>query len=565
LEKRYLIKKVIANVVDFDMHNLFEPRTPVDNLEDASSGGYEAQPLKTLRERNYNPVPLILVPKYHGDFLEKLKNQPVHGKPIKEGGGNANPENLWDFSMPSEWLKHQEKPHPRNLVDDFYSINSPGPEDQGDGNQALNEYWNSRGWDPSDAPEMSEDKIDRMQNFKDMKKRVASSFLSQITQDSMPNASNVVASFLMHNMPIELVIEINNVKTAKLLEDFKKSLITTKTRGTRPPGNATVGEGFLTVPGVTARLARAEPRVGRWTFATTSGRDVYRTVFQFIPYKNVRETSKLHVRTTCTCPSWLFWGAQYHAVMEDYLYGRIRPKFAPPSKRDPKGQFLVCKHVLACLPIVSRYKLGGITVEVKKRIEKEPKFQIEKKVPEEKLRIPKDLISVGRNPKIKDIVKRWDESPRKRRSWVMGLDPDEAAFIAHRFPQTSTALVAERLKQLAKMPKFKKEAEELLDEIQDIEKAPGAVKIPAPLKKYEMDPALQESLDGIKGESAKAKRKVVMEQTDPDQLAYMAFKLHDDDELLSSVLEKLDNMAKDTSSQMEDNRQTAKRWLREIL
>lgn len=544
------------------MHNLFEPYSYTENLEDAASGSYEAQPRKTLRERQYKSMPLMVQPKYKGDFLEVLKNNPnFKGDVIVEA---ANSENLWDFSWPSEWLKHQEKPHPRNLVDDWYSINSPGPSDQGNGNQTLNEYWNNREWEPWDAPEISEDKIHRMWNYKDPKKRVAYSFLNK--KDPLFGAKNVVASFLMRSMPIDLELYYDNIKTAKMLSDFKKSRITTN-KGTRPPGNATITEDSINVPGVTVRLIRAEPRVGRWSFATTSGNDNYRTIFQFIPYKNVRETEKLHVRASCTCPSWLFWGAQYHAVMEDYLYGRIRPKFAPPVKRDPKGQFMVCKHVLACIPLVSRYKLGGIPEKMRKKIKEEPKFQIEKKVPEEKLKIPKDLINVGKKPKIKDIVQQWNESPRKRRKWIMNLtDPEEVAYFAHRFPETSTALVAERLKELAKRPSLKKEAEELLLEVKEIDKSEFKTpKMPSVLREFEKDPILQENLKDIKSGNKRAKKKLIMDQTDPDQLAYIAYKFYDDNELLSFVLEKLNDIAKNVSDQMEDNRQQAKRWLREIL
>jgi len=538
----------------------------MENLEDAASGNYDIQPQKTLRERQYSPAPLVVIPEYKGDFLKKLKDQPgFYGKPIMQA---SNPENLWDFNWPSEWLKHQERPHPRNLVDDWYSINSPGPSDQGDGNQTLNEYWNNRQWMPWDAPEISEDKLDRMYDYVDPKKRVVKAYLNFMGQ-SGPDVHQIIASFLLNYIPIDLEFDsIENIRIAKLLKDFLKARITTKTRGVRQPGNGNISEGSKgemvgNVPGVTVRLIRAEPKQGRWSFATTSGKDRYRTVFQFIPYKNIRDTNKLHVRVACTCPSWLFWGAQYHAMMEDYLYGPLRPKFAPPRIRDPKGEFLVCKHVLACLPLVSRYKLGEMPSELKKKIKKAPKYEITKEIPEEELHIPARLVPIGRKSKIKDIVDQWEEFPRRRKKWINSLNKvEELEFLAHRFPETSTALVARRLRELAKEPLLKKKAEKALEEIVEIE-VPEMEKpeLPADLKKYDKDPNLQETLKDL---SKNRNLKVIMDLTDPDQLAYLAYNLYDNHEVISDITKRLNQIAKNVEDQMEENRQKAKHWLREI-
>ena len=109
-------KRIIANVVDFDMHNLFPSMTPMENLEDAASGEFTSQPKKTLRERPYTSNPIKVVPKYEGDFLEKLKKKPLEGKPVMPVETvvrlSGNPENLLDFKGPDDILKHQEKPHP---------------------------------------------------------------------------------------------------------------------------------------------------------------------------------------------------------------------------------------------------------------------------------------------------------------------------------------------------------------------------------------------------------------------------------------------------------------------
>ncbi len=557
MEKKYLVKRVLSTVVDFDMHNLFEPRDYADNLEDAASGGHEVQPQKTLRERQYSPSPLVLVPKYTGDFLDKLKNDPVHGKPMEA----ANPENLWDFSMPSEMLKHQEKPHPRNLVDDFYSINGPGPSDQGDGNRDLNEYWDDRGWDESDAPEMSEDKVQRMQNFKDMKKRVAFSFLDgQHSCDcaSGPLARNVVGSFLLRAMPVELVLgHEENIKTAVMLEDFKDCRITTKAKGTRLPDSS----------GVTAVKAKAEPREARWTFTTYSADTPhpYTTTFQFIPHSNVKDLNKLHVRVSCTCPSWLFWGAQFNAAMGHYLYGGVRPKFAQPKIRDPKMQFMCCKHVLKCIPLLEKFTMTKVVDKsVRKRIDKEPRFKIEKTEPE-KLRIPPKLIKVGQRPKLKEMVRKWDDLPHQtKRSFIMKLeDPEEVTYFAYRFPESSH-YVADRLLQLSKVPVLEKEAKELMPDVINIEKSqPVEATLDPSLKRFEGDALLNETLDGLEEASRAERKRVLLNESDPDRLAFMAFNMRNDHEFLSKLLTRLDDIRLSDADQKVKDR--ALYWMREIF
>jgi len=538
------------------MHNLFPSRDYVENLEDAESGAYEKQPRRTLRERQYSPNPLVLVPKYTGDFLDKLRS-PIEGKPLEVEA--ANPENLWDFSMPSEWLKHQEKPHPRVIVDEFYSVGKPG---EGVGEEDLKDYWD-RSWAPNEAPPWSDDVVQRQWQspIKNRAAKVASRFLSeQLFYDHDQRVDSIIASYLLERMPVEIILDTATTKTAMYMQDFEKALITTKSKGTRKPD----------VSGVSVRLLKAEPRVGRWSFLTSSGIKPYTTVFQFIPHGRVRDTKKLHVRVSCTCPSFLFWGAQYHAVMKDYLYGGIRPKFAPPRKRDPHGMFLVCKHILACLPTVSRYKVSIMPAKVRERIKKTPKIKVIRG-PEEKLRIPKKLEEIGNRPNIKEIEDEWNERPRKRRDWIMKLeDPDEVIYFAHRFPQTSTGLVAERLKQLSKKPATKKEALKLLESLKNLRKVKEIpevkeVKVPALLKKFENDVSLQKSLEGWKEKDDKEKSKFIAGQTDPDTLAYLAYKFHDDDMTVSDIVDKLRDISKDEKDQMGQHRVKAEHWLKEIL
>jgi hypothetical protein len=533
LDKTLMVKKVLANVVDFDMHNLFKPLPPLENMEDAASGAWEVMPHNVLRERSYNSMPLLVRPKYDGDFLKKLE-EPYEGKSLHIEAGD--PENLTDFDSPEDWLKHQEEPHPRITIDEYYDINRPG-EDAG--GQDLKEYWD-RGWEPGDSPEISEDKWLRMW----------APLPGEGQKTSPYRASSVVANYLHQCFPIKACFDMGHIKTAKMLADFEKSLI----HGVKKPN----------IAGVSVRLSRAEPRVGRWTF--TTGKQDYTTVFQFIPHGPTRNTTKLHARVSCSCPSFLFWGAQYHAVMEDYLYGKIRPKFSPPKIRDPEGTFLVCKHILACLPIVSKYNLGAVTEERKKKIKQAPKFQVETEVPEEKMKIPPELVNVGKRERIKKIVDQWDEKPRTRRRMVMDLQrPEEVAYLAHRFPDTATAFVAQRLKQLAEKPALKKEALKLLDKVEDMmeEEPTSTVSIPTQLKRFDSNPGIQETLHSLEKKPEAIKRKAIRVLSEPESIAYIAHKMSYDNEVVSAAIEKLHDIAKNSDDPIK--RKKAENWLKVII
>jgi hypothetical protein len=532
-----MAKRVIANVVDFDMHNLFRSRDPADNMEDADSGAWEIMPHNVLRERSYGSQPLIIRPQYSGDFLKKLE-EPYEGKSMNiEADGD--PENLKDFSSPEDWLKHQEQPHPRINLDEYYDINRPG---EGAGGEDLKEYWD-RDWEYGDSPEMSEDKWLRMWAPPKDEPESNNGFF---------RTSSVVANYLNEIYPVKACFDLSHVKTAKMLSDFEKSLIHGKKK--------------LNPAGVSIRLTRAEPRIGRWTFSSTSGKDRYTTVFQFIPHSTIRDTTKLHARVSCSCPSFLFWGAQYHAVMEDYLYGKIRPKFSPPKVRDPEGSFLVCKHILACVPFISKYKLGIVSEDVVKKIKKAPRFEVETEVPEEKLRIPAGLINVGKREHIKKLIEQWDEKPKARRHMIMNLqNPEEVAYFAHRFPETATAFVADKLKQLAQKPALKKEALKLLDKVEEMlgEEPVSEVAIPVQLKRFDANPGIQETMHSLEKKPENIKRKVIRDLHEPESIAYIAHKMAYDAEVVSAAIEKLHDIIKNDKDILK--RKKAETWLKAII
>lgn len=438
-----MARRIVGTVIDYDMQYLFPPFTPTENMEDAAAGTYQKLPKKILRERSYGPQPLRLRPDYRGDFLEQLREKAWVDTEMKSA---ANPYNIYDYSMPEEMLKQQEHPMPDDRTDIFIERNKV---DDAVGMRTIRD-WYDRGWDDTDAPEMSEDKLLRMwkspvplKTACPSARNVMASFLSSMIEDESegPEYGVVVANWLMRSIPAETSFE-HNIRTAKLLRDLEKAERWSGTKNRYVP---------LTDERVSVRLYRAEPRTGRWIFNTSSGGPLYKTIFQFVPKGSTRDTSKLDVRVSCSCPSWVFWGAQWNAWMNEYLYGTARLKLLPPKVRDPQNRFLLCKHALACIPVVSRYRLMPIAPEIKRRIQKKPKLVFEKGK-KEKIRIPSEFKKFERFPEVKDAVKNWEEwSDKEREAFINDMDsPGAVAYLGHKFPETAAVPVAERLKDMSK-------------------------------------------------------------------------------------------------------------------
>lgn len=56
-----------------------------------------------------------------------------------------------------------------------------------------------------------------------------------------------------------------------------------------------------------------------------------------------------YVRVACSCPAWVFSGAEYWAERGGYLLGAARGPLTPPDRADPQGHNRLCKHAVAAL------------------------------------------------------------------------------------------------------------------------------------------------------------------------------------------------------------------------
>jgi ElaB/YqjD/DUF883 family membrane-anchored ribosome-binding protein len=145
-------------------------------------------------------------------------------------------------------------------------------------------------------------------------------------------------------------------------------------------------------------------------------------------------------------------------------------------------------------------------------------------------------------------------------------DPKEVIYFAHRFPETSTHFVAERLKQIAdkaKEMRIRKEAEEGVNEVEKIEDKIEEYlpDIPKELAHFEVSDNTQKLMADLKGASGNQKKRELLDKiNDADSLAYMAMSLYREDFLddVNIILEKLDELVKEKADEK------AKKWLRYI-
>src|SRR5271157_3818062 len=88
-----------------------------------------------------------------------------------------------------------------------------------------------------------------------------------------------------------------------------------------------------------------------------------------------QNANDLDVQCSCSCPAFLYWGAQWNLHQRDGLLGEPRPKLQAPTERlDLRSNYVICKHCKAVferiLPSV-QHNINNINreKEVKKREE----------------------------------------------------------------------------------------------------------------------------------------------------------------------------------------------------
>jgi hypothetical protein len=78
-----------------------------------------------------------------------------------------------------------------------------------------------------------------------------------------------------------------------------------------------------------------------------AGHDV-RVQFDITKVQESQQAKDLDLQVSCSCPAFLYWGAQWNLHMRDGLLGTPRPQLTAPTDRlDLRGNFVICKHLHA--------------------------------------------------------------------------------------------------------------------------------------------------------------------------------------------------------------------------
>jgi len=78
-----------------------------------------------------------------------------------------------------------------------------------------------------------------------------------------------------------------------------------------------------------------------------AGHDV-RVQFDVTKVQETQQAKDLDLQVSCSCPAFLYWGAQWNLHQRDGLLGPARPELSAPTERlDLRGNYVICKHIHA--------------------------------------------------------------------------------------------------------------------------------------------------------------------------------------------------------------------------
>jgi len=146
------------------------------------------------------------------------------------------------------------------------------------------------------------------------------------------------------------------------------------------------------------------------SYSDPKGHDV-RVKFDVSKVQETQKANDLDVQLSCSCPAFLYWGAQWNLHQRDGLLGDPRPELtAPTQKLDLRSNFVICKHCKAVLErILPSVQNNMITIlreqEVEKNKRENPKETPERLQKEQdamKKRLELRNLRKNKNKKIQD-------------------------------------------------------------------------------------------------------------------------------------------------------------------
>ena len=164
-----------------------------------------------------------------------------------------------------------------------------------------------------------------------------------------------------------------------------------------------------------------------------AGHDV-RVHFDVSKVEKEQKSKDLDVRVSCSCPAFLYWGAQWNLHQRDGLEGTPRPELTAPTERlDLRSHFVICKHCKAVmervLPSVQHNVVNLLREkemeEIKERKKKQPEVQ-EREKRHKDLREKIDKIRHTKNKELQQkMIDQLRQQEEKHLEHMVELNEEE--------------------------------------------------------------------------------------------------------------------------------------------
>jgi hypothetical protein len=149
-----------------------------------------------------------------------------------------------------------------------------------------------------------------------------------------------------------------------------------------------------------------------------AGHDV-RVQFDVTKVQETQQAKDLDLQVSCSCPAFLYWGAQWNLHQRDGLLGPARPELQAPTERlDLRGNYVICKHIHAVferiLPSVQHNIVNILRQREVERKKDELDKTPERLVKEQERMKKKQEIEKIRKTKNKEIQDKLMEALKKQ-------------------------------------------------------------------------------------------------------------------------------------------------------
>jgi hypothetical protein len=139
------------------------------------------------------------------------------------------------------------------------------------------------------------------------------------------------------------------------------------------------------------------------SYSDPNGHDV--TIkFDVDKVEDTQNANDLDVHLNCSCPAFLYWGAQWNLHQRDGLLGDPRPELAAPTKRlDLRKQFVICKHCKAVLERILPSVQHNIQNIIREKTVQKNKEQLKKQPSEKEEKLKKEQDAMKKRQELKKL------------------------------------------------------------------------------------------------------------------------------------------------------------------